>query len=70
MFSVKDLINLLNLTNSYSYSKKEKFTCLTGANTMKTKLFIQSTNLANIPMVALKQNILANAFANLRKQVK
>ena len=37
---------------------------------MKTKLFIQSHNLANIPMVALKQNILANAFANLRKQVK
>jgi hypothetical protein len=37
---------------------------------MKTKLFIQLANLVNIHFVALKQNILANAFANLRKQVK
>lgn len=70
MFFAKGFLKPLNLVNSYSYSKKEKFTCLTGANTMKTKLFIQSTNLANILVITLEQNILANAFANLRKQVK
>lgn len=70
MFFAKNFLKPLNLVNSYSYSAKEKFTCLTGANVMKTKLFIQIPSLANILVVALEQNILATGFANLRKQVK